>query len=477
MEKVPTDQHKYGSTEVEYSEELLTQWHKWYSDSEDSDYEEDEDRDSLGGHRYVSDFSSSTSEDASSDEDYCGHSSYKPVRGERRGRGRRQCTTRDSTYHPAQPASPISNSPSPVPRLPPPLISNSEADLLEMPPPEAKVQRVVATSPPVKIVSPVKPAVPDLVPIKSVKCHGPVKPVVIGSSAHSTSSGLVQYYQVPGGVQSLMPIQLVQSSTYSAPPGSVIMLQPAGGGRPQRVSVIMNPRPPPSSSSTSYITQLDGSLPGHHLPTTSALLQDEFESMRKKAGNYLDTIYQQDQLVSHSNNVTRGAKRKAKAPAAAVKETSSSLPPPPPIGPPQKKKRKVGSSNGGEGGKEGEGSGYQCKECGATFPTAAGLHCHSNTAHSAPLRKILPKTSSVKGRGPQDSTVSTKVHNQSTQTSGHGKIGRKSTKHSSSSTESGTRKKSKITKKFSCPTCKEAFDSVPNLSAHVFAVHAKLPVS
>ena len=420
----------------------------------------------------MSDFSSSTSEDASSDEDYCEYS-YKPVKGGRGRGGRRRCTTRDSTYHPDKAISPISHSPSPIARMPPPLISNSEVDLLEIQPPETKLQKTAATPSPIKIISPVKdfkPAVPDLVPIKSVKSQSPMKPVVIGSSAHSTSSGLVQYYQVPGGVQSLVPVQLVshvQSSTYTAPPGSVIMLQPTGsGGGPQRVSVIMNPRPSPSS--TSYITQLDGSLPQHHLPISFAQLQDEFDSMRKKAKQTL--LDQQEQLVSHNNNhvtpTCRGAKRKVKA-APAAKETSTS-PSPHSIGPPQKKKRKVGSSDGGAGGGKGESSGHRCKECSMAFPTAADLLHHCKTTHTAPLHKILPKKSHSKGSDPQDDSISIQT---SRCVSGRGKAVCKPTK------ESTTQKKPTLTKKFSCRTCKEAFDSAPNLSAHVFAAHAKLPVS
>ena len=460
---------------MEYSEELLTQWHKWYSDSEDSDYDDEEDGDSLGVDRYVSDFSSSTSEDASSDEDYCGY--YKPVKGsERRGRGRRRGANKDSTYQPTRPISPMSHSPSPVAHTPPPLISSSEVP----PAPEVKIQKLPTVTPPIKIISPVKPAVPELVPIKSIKCQGsPVKPIVIGSSGHTTSSGLVQYYQV-SGVQSLVPVQLVQSSAYSASPGSVIMLQPARSGGPQRVSVIMNPRPS-QSSSNSYITQLDGSLPWPHPPTAPLQLEDEFESMRKKAKQtlLLDSVYQQEHPTASTIYPTsRGAKRKAKtqvAPKDSSSQPSSSLS----MGPPSKKNRKdVPSSNGGGGGGEGESSGYQCKECGVTFPDITDLRLHAKIVHTPPvgsLCKILPKKSTSEGHGSHDGTVTgpagaTKAHNQLAQTGrGRGKARRNPTKYAS-------QKKTKSTR-FSCPTCREPFDNVPNLSAHVFAVHAKLDVS
>jgi hypothetical protein len=287
---------------VEYSEEILTQWHQWYSDTSDSDEEDFQSDGSRTNElacsssiRYVSDQSSSTSTNNSSDEDYrenMGMASRN--RGRTKGYGKGKKKAKPDVAQ----ATPIA---------PPPLISTL---------PGVKEPKVIRSNPPSLTTVPPKKPSNVVLPKQASK---PVPPLARGSDQP------VQYYQVP--LQSIPP-QLVSLQVMGgAQPSFATLLTNAGGNttnmaglygsgtiispikgtlpakafisntgkgfstggtttksassskgstvgssktgniifvqqQPQRVSVIMNPRnivlAPPTSSG--HLTQLDGPI-------------------------------------------------------------------------------------------------------------------------------------------------------------------------------------------------------------------------
>ena len=324
---MPTDKQSSDTLVVEYSEETLTQWHKWYSsDSEDYDEDDDDDddddddnegagltnEDSTRSFKQSRDSYTSGSNE-SSDEDYM-ECAYVRGRGRGRGQGRGRKRGADSgrSFVPAIPSllsmgggggknlvKPVKLQPKPVhkPSIEKPLLVTGNANNVPVQPvvinKDLKQVKLVNVNQP----KPIKPA--KLV--NMVVAQG--KPQQSSSSLNpviSISPG--NYYQVQSvSSANLVPLQIVSpvKNSYQVPSGSLVLVQQPGSqpqyatiqtnvSTPQKVSVIMNPRAVtlatvhiPSSRGT--ISQFDGPKGKRKANTSQKKLDEEFEQVKKKA--------------------------------------------------------------------------------------------------------------------------------------------------------------------------------------------------
>lgn len=313
FDTVPTDSEKYGSAVVDYPEEILTSWHRWYS-SDESDIEDDwqphvswsstspqQSRPTAS----LSDRSSSSAAEDSSDEDYsCAQVLRKPV-GRGRGRGRK--VEKEGKKKPgAQSLKLVSRVRKTPP--PPPIVAAATTTTTLLPPPlcpvtasnDQPVRKLTShiSFPQVSKNSPAKVVhEPNLLASASVKKEAKTTTVpsrIVSHTPVTTPTGVVQYYPIQvQNIPSLVPVQLVGSTSQTVQSSSVsyqmtqtqsgkLVLLPQSGsqsqqyalqavnssthtsGSPQRVSVIMNPgnviyttqRHTPISRG--YIAQLDG---------------------------------------------------------------------------------------------------------------------------------------------------------------------------------------------------------------------------
>ena len=246
---VPTDEGPSGTSVVEYSEEILTHWHKWYSsDSEEDeeDYNEDEEGEGVRGdgpaHRYDGDRylqeSSSSGCDESSDEDYIGLSSQRGrAKGRGRGRGRRRggegggrafvpsipslLSIRDdeAVNHVKTDSRTVPLQAPPKPVIPVPSMADGPSSSLTTIRPSASVP-VKPDSKPVKLVKPVK--------IVSANQAKPVKPPKLVSIV-----GKGQSLSGKGGPPSVMGQS--PSGMGQSPTGSMVALSPGNYYQVQHV--------------------------------------------------------------------------------------------------------------------------------------------------------------------------------------------------------------------------------------------------
>ena len=290
-EAVPTDEDRHKSLVVDYSEEILTQWHKWYSDeseSEESDEWEPEEGSSYyytkgrlprspregldssamsvssGPSNPVSEEDDLEGGDHSSDEDYsC--TSYKPVARNRRGRRRGGSNARNvSAATSAITSSAVAAAVKIVQRTPlevggtPSYSRLKPPPLKPIPPEESKIDSTkikVAAKPlsstsvfnTVKIASIAKPVQPVSVckaktkPVTLVKQAQPAHSIVLPQQQQQQQTGstqTVQYYQVPvqsmAATSGVIPMQVMSSvpghqAAYQIPAGSLVLLQHPGG--------------------------------------------------------------------------------------------------------------------------------------------------------------------------------------------------------------------------------------------------------
>ena len=367
---IPTDTNEHSSFIVDYPEELLTSWHRWYS-SDESDGEEDW-REHLPWSTHspvqsaplasLSDHSSSSASDDSSDEDYSFSKVSKKV-GKGRGRGKKMdkegaAVRRVPGVQPVKivtpqppPLRPVTDSIAPIPKVPPLLSSlpRTTKDLSPAkkvqeprPPPTTHVKREVKVAPRPVSHTPVTTAtgVVQYYPIQVQNVPNLVPMQLVGSGAQAVQSNNVSYQmaQTQSGKLVLLPQSGTQSPQYA--------IQSSSSGTPQRVSVIMNPgavvytTQGHTSSARGYITQLDGPPGGTRkrkgktkqskeelkkkfeaarsaerqhkppLPTTSAQSHDILDSPAKLPENlmsaqlksYLSRSEQQQQIRSRTSN-------------------------------------------------------------------------------------------------------------------------------------------------------------------------------
>ena len=335
---IPTDVTEHSSFIVDYPEELLTTWHRWYS-SDESDGEEDwrEHMPWSTPHSPVhsaplaslSDRSSSSASDDSSDEDY----SFSKVarKGVGRGRGRGKKIDKEAKRIPGMQPMKLATPPQPPPLKP---VTDSIVTIPKIPP--------LVSSLPLKTksdLSPVKKVQePRPPPTTTVKKQVKVAPRPVSHTPVTTPTGVVQYYpiQVHQNVPNLVPMQLVgsgaqavQSSSVSyqmaqTQTGKLVLLSQSGtqspqyaiqtssSGTPQRVSVIMNPgtvvyttQGHTASTSRGYITQLDGPPGG----------------TRKRKG----TAKQSKEELKKTFEAARSAERQRKAPSPGTSSQSHDI--------------------------------------------------------------------------------------------------------------------------------------------------------
>lgn len=293
------------SLSVEYSEETLTQWHKWESsESEEDDgcYDDNDEEYSVRGpahSRRVYRDSSTTCSEVSSDEDYMGYTQAKGKGGKGRGRGKRRkkgaaegndkapfippipslLTTTSSNkivghvkhvipelVHDTRPSLPVHSITNRHVATPTSLSLHSSSKSVQelgsgpIPKPIIHEPKLSGISKPVKLVKPMKSIssahaqsqIPSS-PQKLVTMVGPGKGQSSTGSVITLSPG--NYYQlqhVPA--TNIVPIQLVSPVTPTTPHvpsnGLVLVQQPGSHPQyatlqtstPQKVSVIMNPR-------------------------------------------------------------------------------------------------------------------------------------------------------------------------------------------------------------------------------------------
>lgn len=303
-EAIPTDDDRRGSIVVDYSEEVLTQWHKWYSDESDSEESDEWEPDEGSSHNpkvrkpcspregldsSAMSVSSGPSNPASEDDGFEGgdHSSdedyscaaYKPVARNRRGRRRGGANMRSVTIPTTIASSAVAAAVKIVQRTQSEVALGSRLKpppLKPILPEDAKpVTKIKVTAKPlmsagllktVKIASIAKPVQPVSAakirpkPVSMVRPIQPARSIVLPQQQSSAQT--VQYYQVPvqsmAGSSGVLPVQLMSSapgqSSYQIPAGSLVLLQHPGGqtqyamlqtlppgANSRHVSVIMNP--------------------------------------------------------------------------------------------------------------------------------------------------------------------------------------------------------------------------------------------
>lgn len=346
--------------------EILTEWHKWYSDSDSSTSDEEEEneedkgigkegRTSAAITKIDSDFSSSTSEDDPSDEDYRG-SSMPSSRGRGgRGRGRPRGTKgrgKGKDILSSQPP-PLKSDVTKLTAKPiPPSSVNSKVSTTA----NAPIPKLISAKPkPSNINHKQKLISPDVGQKVLLKTQGP--------------GNYVQYLQVP--VQSLppnlVPVQLISNATTNIqlPTGSggLLLLQQSGSQSltrtPQRVSVIMNPRP--INNSTSNITQLDGPRgkgKGKRGSLTRQQLDEKFEKTRQS-------------ITSPTASKSRKRKKEIEDSQGDVQEDEEDN---------AVKRQKIDENSTTPSSKRKDTS-IMCPHCSTSFPSQTKLKTHIATTH------------------------------------------------------------------------------------------------
>ncbi len=336
---IPTDNDLRETQVFEYSEETLSQWHKWYSsDSEDNEYDYEEGEEIIDegpAHRvrYTRDSSSSCCEE-SSDEDYTEFASARGKgKGRGRGRGRKKCLDGGRSYVPPTIPSLLSSGLTVDHKLVNPVELELQTGSLPLiqatptPPPLTKAPPTITIksvssnkeTKPVKLVKPVKVVGTQTKTIKPPKLVSIVGGGGSSKGGNPSSATPIltiapgNYYQVQNVPSAnFLPLQLVSPMQQGVggyqlgTSGSGLVLVQHSGSQPQyatlttsvsssqKVSVIMNPRQVTlttvsgsAPSSHGVITQLDGPKGKRKVPAGQNL-DAEFEQVRKKARQSLD---------------------------------------------------------------------------------------------------------------------------------------------------------------------------------------------